>query len=214
MLLSDGICEDRFRMLLPDNSMSEWGTRNELFSKNRDNIGLELYQDYLIDKYVALGFKLQMWHVVNGVKKPRYVGWVNARYTPDQVKAWCLEGTKTGGIGYIPGRSGMIVVDVDTSKVPKWVSDLRYATLSSLTYRGFHLHFRNSGEKLSGREFPGVEVYGLEGDVQWVALPGSLHPKGFRYRLVGDRASPAPFSVFLKAAISNGWIKSLSGDKS
>jgi hypothetical protein len=122
-------------------------------------------------------------------KVPILTGWQKAAHpSRGQVTAWA----RTGNVGLRTGAiSGIVVIDVDTSKGGDAAALSLPATVTVITGSGgLHLYFRHPGGSVPnsvGRLAPHVDVRGDGGQVVFV---GSIHPvSGCMYRWA-DGLSP------------------------
>ena len=112
-------------------------------------------------------------------------GHLNATTDLDQVAAWWREHPEAN-IGFVPGRAGVLVLDVDG---PEGADEatllglLAEPTMVVMTGRGRHLYFRHPGGTIGNRKLaPGIDV---RADNGYVVLPPSVHLNGNVYRAVG-----------------------------
>lgn len=98
-------------------------------------------------------------------------------------------------IGVVPGRSGLLVLDLDgpdgeaTAQALGLLSEPR---LQVTTGRGRHLYFRHPGGTISNAKLgPGIDT---RGDAGFVVVPPSVHYTGTRYQWLGkvDELTPVP----------------------
>lgn len=88
-------------------------------------------------------------------------------------------------IGFVPGRAGLVVLDIDGPEgesAAQRLGLLAEPTLTIATARGVHLYFRHPGGHIGNRRLaPGLDV---RADAGYVLLPPSVHPSGARYRCI------------------------------
>jgi hypothetical protein len=165
------------------------------------------------------------WHVfpVEPRGKRPLVKWRDESTTdPVRLTSW-WEAWPDANIGIDTGKSDLLVVDVDPGgQLPFELP----ATLEVTTGRGRHLYYAghdgigNSASKLA----PNVDT---RGDGGYVLGPGSVHPSGATYEVVGNRwptptpdglhdalaAKPAPAPAVAAAAPGTAWgAKVLEGE--
>lgn len=97
----------------------------------------------------------------------------------------------TANIGFVPGRAGFIVIDVDGDEGRREAAALGLLaepTLRVITPRGCHLYFKHPGGTIGNvRLAPHLDT---RADGGYVLLPPSVHPSGDVYR--ADKAAVLP----------------------
>lgn len=118
-------------------------------------------------------------------------GFLEATCDVDQVRRWWAE-WPDANIGLWPGRSGLVVVDIDGPEGETAARDLGAVsepTLVATTGRaggGRHLYFRHPGETVPNAVLaPKLDI---RGDAGYVVIPPSIHPSGVPYRWHGKLA--------------------------
>jgi len=133
------------------------------------------YQDVLIDRYIREGFWLIA--LIRHDKHP-LEPWLKYKLDLRSAMRWML----TGNLGVVCGRKseGLVVIDFDEEPIPRVFKNFLDKTLTTKTYRGYHLFFRvnklpkNFGDTLRNEYGRHVEC---KYDGQFVLLPLSVHPK-------------------------------------
>lgn len=130
-------------------------------------------------------------------KKPMVAGgrgFLDASSDREVVAHWWHE-TPDANIGLVPGRSGLVVFDIDGpdgEEAARALGLLDAATLACATGRangGRHLYFARPDFDVSNAALaPRLDV---RGDHGYVVVPPSVHPTGTRYRWTA-RTWPAP----------------------
>lgn len=134
-------------------------------------------------------------------KRPLHAGaggFHEATTDAKQVAAW-WEAAPTANIGFVPGRAGLLVVDIDGPDGAKAAEDLAariYLTLEVSTGKGSHRYFRAPSD-LRGRIGNAVLApqLDLRGDAGYVLLPPSIHPSGARYEWRDAPIADAPAAL-------------------
>jgi hypothetical protein len=134
----------------------------------------------------ALEYASRGWPVLplvpSGKKPLTKHGHLDATTDPDQIAAWWAQHPRAN-VGIVTGaRSGILVLDVDSSDGDLALIELGAAvpTLTSVTAKGKHLYFVHApamGCCVALR--PGLDV---RGDGGYVVAPPSVHESGFVYR--------------------------------
>lgn len=155
-------------------------------------------------KYLAAAqhYAAQGWPIfpLNG-KKPRVTtGFKAATTDAKQIEAWWRK-WPDAGIGFCPGRAGLVVLDLDSDDAAEGLN--LPPTLEVKTARGRHLYFKHPGGTIANRKLtPKID---LRGDAGYVILPPSTHPRGVQYQWVDTKARIAPLPPgLLDAAIPEG----------
>jgi hypothetical protein len=116
---------------------------------------------------------------------------------PDQIHSWWRR-RPSANIGFIPGRSGTVVLDIDTKKGAPGRESLAAleqeygplpATLRARTGSGNgaeHRYYQYTGEPIHGRQGfrKGIDIVGEGGSPAYVNLPPSMHKTGKRYEWI------------------------------
>lgn len=129
-------------------------------------------------------------------------GFKSATRDPARVAEWWAHEPEAN-IGAVPGRSGLIVIDVDGDPGRREATRLGLLaepTLQVETARGVHLWFERPFEDIGNRKLAdGLDV---RCDRGYVLLPPSVHPTGAIYRALGKldeiRALPGPVVEMLR----------------
>lgn len=162
----------------------------------------------------ALALAARGWHVFP--VKPRAKqpltsnGYLQATTDPDQLRAWWRQ-WPDANLGLAPGRSGLVVLDVDGPEGEAHAQALGLfaePTLSAATGRadgGRHLYFQRPPFAVSNAKLaPHLDV---RGDMGYVLLPPSIHPSGASYawdtRGIAPAALPPLALEALRAAQSS-----------
>lgn len=129
-------------------------------------------------------------------------GFKAATTDEDQITAWWSR-WPTANIGLVPGRAGLIVLDIDGPEgedTAQRLGLLAEPTLTIATARGMHLYFRHPGGHIGNRRLaPGLDV---RADAGYVLLPPSVHPSGAKYkRVLGTIADILPLPPDALAAL-------------
>ena len=125
-------------------------------------------------------------------KKPvvRWTAFQEALATPDNLSAWFGNG-HDHNIGIVTGQiSGLVVVDTDGEDGERWAREhLPETPLMVRTAKGLHRYYRYPGVPVrnkvrlkTGDERIAVDI---RGDGGYVLAPGSRHPSGLTYQLIG-----------------------------
>jgi hypothetical protein len=124
----------------------------------------------------ALAYAAQGWHIFPlkpGEKRPIYDGGFKLATTdPDQIRAWWAANPQAN-IGYLPGKSGVVVADVDPKNGPdpQTVAALP-DTLMVKSPRGVHHHYASLGMLYgNGQLAQGIDIRCAAG---YVLLPPSV----------------------------------------
>lgn len=108
-------------------------------------------------------------------------GFKAASVVAAQVRRWWTR-WQAANIGFVPGRAGLLVIDVDGPEGREEAIRLGLfaePTLSVETARGEHLYFTHPGGTIGNRKLgPGLDV---RADAGYVLLPPSVHPTGALY---------------------------------
>lgn len=140
----------------------------------------------------ALKYAEKGWHVFpltpRGKQPIIARGFLSASVDPAQIRDWWRE-TPDANIGLWPGRSNLLVIDIDGPEgedTARALGILAEPTLIVTTGRpegGRHLYFRHPGFNVSncniGRKLD------VRGDAGYVILPPSVHPSGKKYQALG-----------------------------
>ena len=129
---------------------------------------------------------------VGSDKKPvvRWASFQEAHATPDNLRAWFGNG-HDHNIGIVTGRiSGLVVVDADGEDGERWAQEhLPETPLMVRTAKGLHRYYKHPGVPVrnrvrlnTGDERIAVDIHGDHGSV---LAPGSRHPSGATYQLIG-----------------------------
>ena len=118
---------------------------------------------------------------LNG-KEPRTEdGFKSATVDPDRIGEWWRR-WPDAGIGFVPGRAGLIVFDLDGAEAEPEAQALGLfaePTLRCLTARGSHFYYEHPGGVIGNRKLaPHIDV---RADAGYVILPPSIHPSGAVY---------------------------------
>lgn len=116
-------------------------------------------------------------------------GFLSATADPEQLRAWWRQAPRAN-IGFVPGRAGMVVVDIDgpeSEAAARRFGLLSEPTLTAITARGCHLYYAHPGGKIGNRKLAGV--LDVRADRGYVLLPPSVHPTGHVYHW-HDPAAP------------------------
>lgn len=137
----------------------------------------------------ALVYAAHGWHVFPvqpRAKQPLVAhGYLEASIDPRQLGEWWAR-WPNANIGLAPGRSGLVVLDVDGPEGERLAGDLGLLaepTLRAITGReggGLHLFFRHPGFAVSNARLG--EKLDVRGDMGYVLLAPSIHPSGQAYR--------------------------------
>ena len=156
-------------------------------------------QNPLLDaarEYAARGWPV-LPLVPSGKKPLTEHGHLDATTDPDQIAAWWAQHPRAN-VGIVTGaRSGILVLDVDSSDGDLALIELGAAvpTLTSVTAKGKHVYFVHApGIGCCVALRPGLDVRGNGG---YVVAPPSVHESGFVYRwddehFMGSGTHPAP----------------------
>lgn len=109
------------------------------------------------------------------------------------VGAWWSQ-TPDANIGFVPGRAGILVVDIDGPEgeaEAQRLGLLAEPTMEVTTGRGQHLYFEHPGGHMGNRKLG--DSLDVRADAGYVLLPPSIHPTGAIYEARGNP----------------GWIKAL-----
>lgn len=112
-------------------------------------------------------------------------GFRDATTDPDTVAAWWAE-NPDANIGFVPGRVGLLVLDIDGPNGEREAQDLGLfsePTLTVTTGRGRHLYFHHPGGQIGNRKL--AAELDVRADAGYVLLPPSVHPSGRQYRADG-----------------------------
>lgn len=132
-------------------------------------------------------------------------GYLDASTDPAAIAAW-WQRWPTANIGLAPGRSDLLILDIDGpvgEASATTLGLLREPTLVCTTGRvdgGRHLYFKHPGFLVSNKDL--ADKLNVRGDMGYVVLPPSIHPTGVLYRWAGKlnelRALPAAVAAQLK----------------
>jgi hypothetical protein len=128
-------------------------------------------------------------------------GFKDATCNVVQVKAWWAK-CPNANIGCVPGKSGLVVIDIDGPDGEKSWAKLGLAGVDTLTVvtgrtqGGRHLYFAHPGGTLSNS--PVGEKLDTRADAGYVVLPPSVHPSGRVYRWVDPKRRIAPLPLILQ----------------
>ncbi len=148
----------------------------------------------------ALAYASQGFHIfpiLPGAKEPPLTGhggYKHATTDPEQIRAWWTA-HPSANIGYVPGRSGVVVADVDPKNDPDpAIVAMLTETLSVRTPSGGRHHHYDAGGKLygNGRLAQGIDIRCATG---YVLLPPSV-VDGRAYEWVDQWAFPQPFPAW------------------
>ncbi len=129
-----------------------------------------------------------------GLDKKPIAPWTlfqSAYATPDNLLAWFPTGQTDLNIGIVCGSiSKLVVVDCDGADGAQWVSEHLPATpLQVRTARGVHHYYRHPGvsvrNKIRIRANGSTLSVDIRADGGYVLAPGSTHPSGTTYELIG-----------------------------
>ncbi len=160
----------------------------------------------------ALHYAHRRWPVFpcqpNG-KAPLTSSGFRAATTDVEIVAGWWHDWPTANIGFVPGRAGYVVIDVDGpegERAAVALGLLAEPTLRVLTPRGFHLYFKHPGGTIGNTPLaPHLDV---RGDLGYVLLPPSRHPCGEVYR--ADKAAVLPLPPDTPARLTgNGHRRAL-----
>lgn len=115
-------------------------------------------------------------------------GYLDATSDVATVAAWWQQ-YPDANIGLVPGKSGLVVVDVDGPKGEITAESLglnQSGTRESTTGRGRHLWYLHPGGRI-GNSKPG-EGIDIRADAGYVLVPPSVHPSGAKYAWVDPSA--------------------------
>ena len=134
----------------------------------------------------ALKYAAQGWHVFPCVARDKHPltarGFLEASTDPAVVAAWWDEAPEAN-IGMVPGRAGLVVVDVDGTEGMSEAVALGLCaepTLIVQTARGEHRYYRHPGGSIPNRKL--ASHIDVRADAGYVLVPPSRHPSGARYR--------------------------------
>ena len=137
------------------------------------------------------GLNLSLFPVLPKDKKPaiHWKKYQETHATHDELEAWFGNG-HAHNIGIATGRlSGIVVVDTDTTEGEQWVREnLPAPPFMVRTAKGVHRYYRHPGGRVGNkaRIRDGVDI---RGDGGYVLGPGSTHPSGVLYELIGELPS-------------------------
>jgi hypothetical protein len=133
-------------------------------------------------------------------------GYKDASCDVEQVKTW-WERYPNANIGCVPGRSRLLVIDIDGPDGEKTWATLGLAgadTLTVVTGRtngGRHLYFEHPGGVLNNS--PLGNKLDVRADGGYVVLPPSIHPSGKVYRWVDPKRRIAVLPPTLKDLLTD-----------
>jgi hypothetical protein len=147
------------------------------------------FQDALIDRYIAEGFRIIA--LLKKTKRPLDKGWntkPEAWLRGLDAKKWTLGGNNLAAIAG-KGSHGLHVIDIDTKDVPEKLQPFLDKTLTANTYRGFHMYFKTGKDEIYDSDvFRGMvrRKVGRYADYAhtFVVLPLSTRENGFTYTFV------------------------------
>jgi hypothetical protein len=131
---------------------------------------------------------------INNRKKPLIKRWQHDASTDElTIRNWAKSSDTTGFALLTGTSSGVVVIDEDPrngGNVAELGVDLPRTMKVATPGGGHHYHFASPNGGVRKQELaPGIE---LLGDGGLATLPGSLHPNGGTYKLVGRKRSLAP----------------------
>jgi hypothetical protein len=119
----------------------------------------------------------------------------------EQVRAW-WSAMPRANIGFVPGRAGLIVIDIDGptgEAAAQRLGLLSEPTLIALTPRGAHRYYKHPGGGIGNRKL--ADALDVRADRGYVLLPPSIHPSGHRYRWQGRASDIADLPPLARAAL-------------
>lgn len=122
-----------------------------------------------------------------------------------RIEAWCRR-WPLANLGLAPGRSGLLVVDIDGATAEDAAGRLSLLAEPTLTVstgrpefpRARHLYFQHPGFAVGNQ--PLARHLDVRGDAGYVLVPPSLHPSGRRYRFC-TVCVPQPLPLAARAAL-------------
>lgn len=134
-------------------------------------------------------------HCAHPGKHPRgLTAWLQEATTdPEIITGWFTRFPEAG-IGCVPGRSGLIVIDLDEYKPGfaggELLTAAEQATVTAVTGNGGrHLYFRkHPGARYSNANGVLPKGVDIRSDNGYIVLPGTLHASGKRYAWVPGRS--------------------------
>jgi hypothetical protein len=154
----------------------------------------------------AMAYAVELgWPVfpLNG-KEPRTEdGFKSATVDPDRIGEWWRR-WPDAGIGFVPGRGGFVVFDLDGPEAEgeaQALGLLAEPTRRVLTARGEHRYYRHPGGTIGNRKLS--DHIDVRADSGYVVLPPSVHPSGAVYAW-GDGATEGELPPRALAALESG----------
>jgi hypothetical protein len=139
----------------------------------------------------------------------------DAATDPGLVAAWWAE-RPNANIGIDCGRSGLLVVDIDSEEAMEVWVDLaaqhggHAKTLVARTSKGFHFYFAGKGPSSASRLGPKIDTRGAGG---YVIAPPSMHGRGHLYRWLDSRLKSAAAPEWMLAALDCGHAELHVGER-